>query len=100
MKKNVVKRMMSLLLALVMVLSLAACGKPVDTQTEAPTDKQTEAPSDKTEAPADKTEAPTDAAAFDPREICEGVTITIAVSEDVEVPDWENNLTTLMIWIS
>ncbi|MBQ8815398.1 MAG: extracellular solute-binding protein [Lachnospiraceae bacterium] len=95
MKKNLFKRMMALLLALVMVLSLAACGTPVD-QTEAPADK-TEAPADKTEAPTDKTEAPTEAATFDPREICEGVTITIAVPEDVEVPDWENNLTTLAI---
>lgn len=95
MKKNLFKRMMALLLALVMVLSLAACGTPVD-QTEAPADK-TEAPADKTEAPTDKTEAPTEAATFDPREICEGVTITIAVPEDVEVPDWENNLTTLAV---
>jgi len=89
------KRVMAMLLTLIMVLSLAACGQPTN-QTEAPVDK-TEASADKTEAPADdKTEAPTEAE-FDPKSICEGVTITIAVAESSEVIDWNTNAVTLMI---
>ena len=91
------KRIFAMLLSLIMVLSLAACGKPADQTTEAPdkaTTGNTEATKDKaTEAP---TEAPTEAA-FDPREICEGVTITISVPEDDEVTDWNTNAVTLMI---
>ncbi|MBQ8813437.1 MAG: hypothetical protein IJZ85_02915 [Lachnospiraceae bacterium] len=90
------KRVMAFLLALTMVLSLAACGTPADTETDAP---GTDAPADnQTEAPAgDQTEAPADEE-FDPRKICEGVTLTIAVPEDDEVSTWDENLMTKMIY--
>ena len=58
------KKIMSLLLALVLVLSLAACGgntEPTKAPTDAPTDAPTQAPTDApTEAPTtEPTEAPT-----------------------------------------
>ncbi len=58
MKKNLT-RTFALLLALIMVLSLAACGGSKDTPapTEAPAEP-TEAPVEATEAPAEPTEAP------------------------------------------
>ena len=62
------KRIMSLLLALVLVLSLAACGgtteptsAPTDAPTSAPTTEATEAPTtEATEAPEELTEEPTE----------------------------------------
>ncbi len=61
--KNTMKRGMAMLLALIMVMSLAACGEKTKS-TEAQTDKQTEAPADKqTEAPADQTQGETEPAA-------------------------------------
>ncbi|MBQ8815453.1 MAG: hypothetical protein IJZ85_13270 [Lachnospiraceae bacterium] len=90
------KRVMALLMALTMILSLAACGTPADTdETDAP---KTQAPADnQTEASAAETDAPTDAQEFDPRSVCEGVTLTIAVAEDEEVSTWDDNLMTKMI---
>ena len=91
---KIFKRVMALLMALTMILSLAACGAPAD-ETEAP---KTQAPADnQTKAPADETEAPTDALEFDPRSVCEGVTLTIAVADDDEVSTWDDNLMTKMI---
>ena len=91
---KIFKRVMAFLLALTMVLSLAACGAPAD-ETEAP---KTDAPADnQTDATAGETEASTEEA-FDPRAICEGVTLTIAVPEDDEVSTWDDNLMTKMIY--
>ncbi|MBQ8814561.1 MAG: extracellular solute-binding protein [Lachnospiraceae bacterium] len=61
--RNMFKRVMALLLALAMVLSLAACGEQVD-ETDAPKNDTTEAPAsnDGTQAPSGETEAPDDGA--------------------------------------
>jgi len=85
-------RVMALVLSLVMVLSLAACGEKVDS-TDAPTDapKTTDAPKE-SDAPKE-----TEAAEFDPRSITEGVTLTVAVPSDDEVIDWETNGMTKLI---
>lgn len=90
--KKMFNRVMALVLSLVLVLSLAACGEKVGS-TDAPTDapKTTDAPKE-SDAPKE-----TEAAEFDPRSITEGVTLTIAVASDDEVIDWETNNTTLMI---
>lgn len=64
MKKNLFKRMMTLLLTLSLLLPLVATAE---------------------------------AEAFDARSICEGVTLTIAVADDNEVPDWENTYMTQLI---
>jgi len=97
MKKNTVSRFWSLLLALIMVLSLTACGSPAGKETNAPESGAPQNPTTANPTAAPATDAPTETATFDPREICEGVTITIAVAEDVEVPDWDNTHTTLSI---
>lgn len=92
------KRVMALLLTLIMVLSLTACGQPANQTTEAPEQNTTGDSTESKDSAASEapTEAPTEDA-FDPREICEGVTITIAVAEDNEVSDWETNAMTLAI---
>ena len=92
--KKMFNRVMALVLSLVMVLSLAACGEKVD-PTDAPTDapKTTDAPKE-SDAPKE-----TEAAEFDPRSITEGVTLTVAVpaNEAGLVIDWNTNETTLML---
>lgn len=84
----ITKRVLALVLSLLMILSLAACGK---------TEGGTTDPSKDTTAPKDTvTTAPTEEV-FDPRTITEGVTLTIAVEADDEVTDWETNQATLLI---
>jgi len=90
--KNVLKRVMAAALALVMVLSMAACGEKVD-PTDAPTDATKATEADKQTNAPEETEAPE----FDPKTITDGVTLTIAVKADDEVIDWETNLVTKMI---
>lgn len=80
-------RLMALVLALVMVLSMAACGgeKTVET-TKATTAQEV---SSETAAPASDD--------FDPRDYTEGVTLTIAVPSKVNIVDYETALSTQMI---
>jgi len=80
--KKMLKRAMALLVALIMVLSLAACGEPAGSETKAP---ETKAPDKATEAPGTATEAPTEAEEFDifaPYE--ETVKLTFARSESTD----------------
>lgn len=81
------KRMLALLLALVMVLSLVACGNDDTPETTNGTPNANEETQGTEQV----------AAEFDPRTITEGVTLTIAVAADDEVTDWETNLVTQMI---
>lgn len=81
------KRMLALVLALVMVLSLAACnGDDTPDATEPSSDATGETQGSEPVAQE-----------FDPRTITEGVVLTIAVPDDDEVIDWNTNLTTLKI---
>lgn len=87
--KHYAKRMLALALALVMILSLAACG-------------QASVEEDPTNAPADTTEGAqvqetSGNAEFDPRSITEGVTLTVAVPMEASVEDFETNEVILAI---
>ena len=87
------KRVIAMLLALIMALSMAACGGNSNTETKEPEQTVAGGNAEATE----KVDDATTVEVFDPKSICEGVTITIAVAEDNEVSDWETNATTLAI---
>ena len=83
-------RVMAFVLSLVMMLSLAACNKPVDPVS---TDPSKDTPVSTNPKETESTES----TAFDPRSITEGVTLRVAVESDDEVIDWNTNQVTLMI---
>lgn len=80
-------RLMALVLALVMVLSMAACGGEKTTETTKATTAQ-EVSSETTTPASDD---------FNPRDYTEGVTLTIAVPSKVNIVDYETALSTQMI---
>lgn len=86
--KKTLKQMLALVLALVLTLSMAACG----TTEPDPTTGKTEPPAG-TSAP-DTSTPPTE---FDPLSVTKGVTLTVAVPMNITVEDWETNATTLAI---
>lgn len=85
--KNTFKRMLALVLSLVMVLSLVACGSTQPEETEPAS----------ADVPTQGSEKINVSEEFDARAICEGVTLTIAVPEDDEVSTWDDNLMTKLI---
>lgn len=86
--KKTLKQMLALVLALVLTLSMAACG----TDKPDPTTGKTDPPAGTT-APA--TSAPP--TEFDPLSVTKGVTLTVAVPMNITVENWETNATTLAI---
>lgn len=94
MKRNSFKRVLAVVLSLIMIMSLSACGEKT-TPTDAPKATDASKATDATKA----TDAPkdTEAAEFDPRSITEGVTLTVAVPDHARITDYNTNDTTLMV---
>ncbi len=87
------KRMLATFLAIGMSLScLSGCE---NAQKESETKPQSTEPAAQTTKAAETSAAQPQE--FDPRSITEGVTLTIAVADNSEVIDWNNNTTTKMI---
>lgn len=81
MKKNLATKVLSLLLACVMVFSLVACNNTTNKETDAPTkptDKATEAPTGEGETNSGETEAPTN---FYPMETDKSVSVYLGASK-------------------
>lgn len=83
------KRLLALVLSVVMMVSLVACGNTPTEETKSNEVKSTEAV--KTDVSA------TESGEFDPRSITEGVTLKVAVPMAITVEDWETNEVTLAI---
>ena len=90
------KRLLSLLLAgSMLAATLTGCGNS-ETQQSSETSKESTA-AESTAATGDSDEEASTEEAFDPRSITEGVTLTVAMPENVKISDFETNSTTLAI---
>lgn len=89
--KNMTRKLISLLLAGCMCVSvLTGCGG--NTKNKETENKDTE---DVAENSEEQENTETGTGEFDPRSICEGVTLTIAIPDSVRVEDYETNVMTV-----
>ncbi len=89
--KQLRKAVVAVLVSIMGMTTLAGCAGSSNSTTKEPEVTPT-APAVKVETEAEKTEV-----SLDKRKICEGVTLTIAVPENVRIIDWETNDQTLEI---
>ena len=97
MKYQNLKRLLAAVLSCSMLAAVfTGCGNSGDSVKEGSESRNTVSVSTETDSAEEVTEASADEE-FDPRSITEGVTLTIAVADQVRVSDWNTNATTLLV---